>query len=81
MAHPARHFFEAKELKNIFEETGFSDTQLGSSPCLVTGMRDQVEAIANNTVAWETMLRQELKVYKTYELSNVGEFLMIKGRK
>ncbi len=48
---------------------------------MLSGMRSKVEEIHHNPVAWEIMLKQELKVYKDINLANSGEFLLLRGTK
>lgn len=79
--HPARHFFTAKELYHLFEAAGFHDIQTGSSPCLVNGLRDRVDQIAEHPIAFQTLVRQEMKAYKRLEMADAGEFLLVKGFK
>ncbi|MCH4886252.1 methyltransferase domain-containing protein [Acidaminobacter sp. JC074] len=81
VAHPPRHFFEASELMNLFKEIGFKDIKLGSSPCLSAGLSDRVEEIYENKDAWETLVDLEIKSYQKEATLDLGEFLMIKGRK
>jgi len=78
---PARHFFEAIELRTVFESVGFSNVEMGSSPCLTTGLFNRTEEIHENDVAWETLIDLELKSYKKESTLDLGEFLMIKGTK
>lgn len=81
VAHPARHFFNAKELENLFTKVGFKDIELASSPCILSGMSGKVEDLYTNEPAWETILNLELKSYKRRELADSGEFLLLRGIK
>lgn len=81
VSHPARHFFESKELRAIFENTGFKNVELGSSPCLTVGLSDRVKEISKHEIAWETLIDLELKAYQNEATLDLGEFLLIKGTK
>jgi len=81
VAHPPRHFFEAQELRGLFEKIGFKDIRLASSPCLSAGLSDRVEDIYQNEAAWKTLIELELKSYQNPATLDLGEFLMIKGTK
>lgn len=81
VAHPARHFFESNELKNLFAEAGFKNIRLASSPCVISGLRTKAEELFNNKDAWNTLLKLELCSYQNEYLADSGEFLLISGTK
>jgi ubiquinone/menaquinone biosynthesis C-methylase UbiE len=81
VSHPPRHMFEANELKRIFNEVGFNNIEMGSSPCLIAGLRDRAEEIYENDKAWETLIKLELNAYRRSTTLDLGEFLMIRGTK
>lgn len=81
VAHPSRHFFNAKELESLFTEVGIRNIELASSPCILSGMRSKAEELYTNKTAWETILDLELKSYKRRELADSGEFLLLRGIK
>lgn len=79
--HPARHFFTADELADLFQEAGFTDIALASSPCLVSGNSSRIEELSQNDKAWKTIMDLEKKTYKRRELADSGEFLLLSGMK
>lgn len=79
--HPPRHFFSARELEQLFKEVGFKDIELGSSPSIMCGMRDEADKLCENEVAWKKVIDIEMKTYKRRELADSGEFLMLRARK
>lgn len=79
--HPARHFFEAAELKELMESASFKDVRLGASPCILTGSRQQTEEICKDEAACKTLLDIELRVYQKPSVADTGEFLLAKGMK
>lgn len=78
---PPRHFFNALELENLFEEVGFTNVELASSPCMMSGLRTRVDEINKSESAWNEMLRQELLLYRNRQLSDSGEFLVLRATK
>lgn len=81
VAHPARHLFEATELKKLMESTSFKDICLGASPCILCGSRQQTEETCKDETAYKTLLNIELRVYQKPSMVDNGEFLLAKGRK
>lgn len=81
VAHPPRHLFEANELRKIFEDVGFTNIEMGSSPCLSAGLGHRVEEIYLNQPAWNTLVKLELGAYRKETTLDLGEFLLIKGDK
>ena len=78
---PARHFFEAKELEQLLADNGFSDVILAASPCFCTGNSSQVEEIAKDKKALETIIDIELATYTNPSMVGLGEFILAKGVK
>lgn len=76
--HPERHFFESKELKDIFESCGLKVIEMASGPALSNGLNEKLELLEKDATAWETIKELEKIAYKKYELSDAGEFLMAK---
>lgn len=77
--HPPRHMFTSKELKDLFKKVGMKDIELGSSPCVVSGMRSSAEMMSLDKAAWQTLMDIELASYKNEYLADSGEFLLLKG--
>lgn len=79
--HPPRHLFDSQELRNLFEEAGFTDICMASSPCLTSGLYDKADVISSNEKAWQTIIDLELKVYKKETAVELGEFLLLSASK
>jgi ubiquinone/menaquinone biosynthesis C-methylase UbiE len=79
--HPPRHFFEARELRELMESAQFRDIVLGASPCILHGSRLQAVEICGDETAYQTLLDIELRVYQKPSMVDSGEYLMAKGRK
>jgi len=79
--HPARHFFEALDLSALMESASLKDIKMGGSPCFCCGNMNQVEEIAKNEAAFQTILDIELRTYKKPTMIDNGEFLLAMGRK
>lgn len=78
---PSRHFFNAKELKALFEKVGFNKIELASSPCIISGLRNKAEELYSNETAWNKVVEIELLTYKNEHLADSGEFLLLRGTK
>jgi ubiquinone/menaquinone biosynthesis C-methylase UbiE len=81
VAHPARHFFEALDLSELMESSGLQDIKMGGSPCFCCGNMKQVEEIAKDEAAFQTILDIELRTYRKPTMVDNGEFLLAKGIK
>lgn len=81
VAHPARHFFEAEDLQTLMQSAKLQDIKMGGSPCLCCGNANQVEEIAKDENAYQTILNIELRTYTKPTMIDNGEFLLAKGRK
>lgn len=79
--HPARHFFEAKELRTLLDNNGFSTVKLGGSPCISCGHQANLEEISENNEALKTIINIELETYTKDTMVDNGEFLLAMGRK
>lgn len=79
--HPARHFFEAKELKFLFENNGFKPVKFGGSPCISCGNQMNIEEISKNKEALKTIINIELASYTKDTMVDNGEFLLAMGEK
>lgn len=78
---PPRHMFKSEELRRLFENVGFKNVKLASSPCVISGLRDKAEELYSNKVAWNTLIDIELKSYQNEHLADSGEFLMVSATK
>lgn len=78
---PTRHFFEASELLKLLEDANLKAIMLGGSPLFCCGNIEQVEELAQNKEAYETILEIELLTYTKPTMIDNGEFLLAKGRK
>jgi ubiquinone/menaquinone biosynthesis C-methylase UbiE len=81
VAHPARHFFEALDLSELMKCANLQDIKMGGSPCFCCGNMKQVEEIAKDEAAYQTILDIELRTYTKPTMIDNGEFLLAKGRK
>ena len=79
--HPARHFFEAKELKDLFVNNGFAPIKFGGSPCISCGNQMNIEEISKNNEALKTIINIELASYTKDTMVDNGEFLLAMGEK
>lgn len=81
VAHPPRHFFDAKELRELLQMAGLKEIVLGSSPCLTAGFSSKAELLEKDDTAWDTIVRLEEKSYCLPTMLDYGEFLLAKGVK
>lgn len=81
VSQPARHFFQADELKHLFDNGGFKELLLAASPCIICGSRKQTNELCQDETAYKTILDIEMKAYKNEALTDAGEFLLIRGTK
>ena len=81
ISQPPRHFFHATELKQLFENCGFTQTVLAASPSLICGSRQQANALCEDETAYQTILDIEMRAYKNETMADAGEFLLVKGHK
>jgi len=79
--HPARHFFEAEELRHLFENNGFDNLKLGGSPCISCGNQANIEELSKNDEALKTIINIELASYTKETMVDNGEFLLAMGEK
>ncbi len=80
LAHPARHFFTAAELKDKFNAAGLENLQVGCTPAVFSALRDKLDEAEKSPAAWETVLKIERAAYQRPDILDSGEFLLIKGR-
>ncbi len=43
LAHPARHFFTAAELKEVFDAAGLDQIEMGCTPAVFSALRDKLD--------------------------------------
>jgi ubiquinone/menaquinone biosynthesis C-methylase UbiE len=79
--HPPRHFFEAIELNDLLMGNGFSNIELGGSPCFSCGNLQSVEELGKNEKAFNTILQIEIETYKKPTMVDNGEFLLARAIK
>jgi ubiquinone/menaquinone biosynthesis C-methylase UbiE len=78
---PARHFFEAQELRALFENNGFNALKLGGSPCISCGNQANIEEMSKNSDALNTIVNIEIASYTKESMLDNGEFLLAMGVK
>lgn len=81
VSHPARHLFEASELKTLLNENGFMTQKLGGSPCLCCGNQVNLEEMSKDEAALKTIIGIELEAYTKDSMVDNGEFLLAMGEK
>jgi len=81
IAQPARHFFHACELKELFAFGMFKELQLATSPSIICGSRQQANQLCEDEAAYSTILDIEMRAYRNEALADSGEFLLVKGKK
>ena len=77
--HPPRHFYRAAEFKALLEGCGLRDVALGASPSILSGLRQQAEALEADPVAWAAVLRAEDAAFRLEHMAEAGEFLLARG--
>ena len=80
LAHPARHFFTAAELREAFSSSGLQSIEMGCTPALFSALHEKLDEAEKNPAAWNTVLTIEKAAYKRVEILDSGEFLLIKGQ-
>lgn len=80
-SHPPRHFFTASELTALLQETKFCEITLGAAPAAMSGLKRQMEEIARNQKAWETVLYTENCLYKTPHIADCGDYILARATK
>jgi len=81
VSQPAGHFFQSDELKHLFKKSGFKETLLAASPCIICGSRKEANELCKDETAYKTILDIEMKAYQNRALTDAGEFLLIRGIK
>jgi SAM-dependent methyltransferase len=77
--HPARHFFQASELRALFEKCRLEKIALGSAPAITGGFYSKLEALAQDPESWKTIIGLEERAYQFETLADSGEFLLARG--
>jgi ubiquinone/menaquinone biosynthesis C-methylase UbiE len=80
MRHPARHFFDSVELKELLENAGLEEVILGSTPSISAALYARLALIEEEPAAWDTLLQLEEAAYCLPGLLDTGEHLLAKGR-
>lgn len=79
MRHPAMHLFTADELMSLFE--GYDILEIAGSNVTASEISPDLEAIAENPKAWETVVKLEKKANTDPGLVNSGTHIILAVRK
>ncbi len=77
--HPPRHFYRAAEFRALLESCGLCNVALGAAPSILSGLRQQAEALEADPVAWAAVLRAEDAAFRLEHMADAGEFLLARG--
>ena len=75
-----RHFYTSRELRDLLAEIGFDQIQTAASPSIMSGLRDQAEMLEINPAAWKTVTDLEDMAFRSEDMADAGEFILVKGR-
>ncbi len=73
---PARHLFTSGELAALVERAGCRVLEMVTTPCLGAGLPEKLEEIAQDPVAWSTLVELEARAGALPGMLDVGEHLI-----